>query len=488
VLPVVVCGAGPVGLVLALELAAWQVPVLLVERHRLSLSFPRGRVISTRSMEILRQLGLEREVTEIGLPRIETTHFFAGASLTAPEFGWVGAPVARGETVVSPTVALGCPQDRFEVLLRQRVIDNSLVDARFGTELLDAEQRADHVKVWLSGSGGSDATVGTSWLVGADGPRSRVRHIAGISMDTLGAPCSNVNILIDADLKSLVGDRISLVYDISNDDVHALVLTVDNQRRWLVNVVLPDGEQVDPTPQWCERMVRAVLGGDDLVFRMVTGLRWEATAQLARHYRQGRLVVTGDAAHVTTPWGGLGMNLGIADAHNLAWKLALCVTGRAGEDLVDSYERERHPIGAATVTESARQLAQARVDHLTGRTRRGEVARRPTDGLVLGGTYRSIAVRADGEPPPESVTSYRPDAAPGRRAPHVWLPDGRSTLDLFGPWFTLLSGPQYRDFEVLPDPVRRYRLDGLFQEVYGIGDGGAVLVRPDGHVAWRVSS
>ncbi len=486
--PVVVCGAGPVGLVLALELAAWQVPVLLVERHRSPSSFPRGRVISTRSMEILRQLGLEREVTEIGLPRTETTHFFAGASLTAEEFGRVGAPPARGETAVSPTAALGCPQDRFEALLRQRVVDNSLVDARFGIELLDAQQRADHVEVRLSGGGGSDPTVGTSWLVGADGPRSRVRHLAGIGTDTLGAPCSNVNILIDADLKLVVRDRISLVYDISNDDVHALVLTVDNQRRWLVNVVLPDGEEVDPTPQWCERMVRAALGRDDLVFRVVTWLRWEATARLARHYRQGRVVVVGDAAHVTTPWGGLGMNLGIADAHNLAWKLGLCVTGRAGEDLVDSYEQERRPIGAATVVESARQLAEARVDHLTGRTRRGEVARRPTDGLVLGGTYRSAAVHADSELPPDSITSYHPDAAPGRRAPHVWLADGRSTLDLFGPWFTLLTGPWYRDSEALSDPVRRHRLDGLLQEAYGIGDRGAVLVRPDGHVAWRVSS
>lgn len=254
-LPVVVCGAGPVGLVLALELAAWQVPVLLVERHRLPSSFPRGRVIGTRSMEILRQLGLEREVTEIGLPRIETTHFFAGASLTAPEFGRVGAPLARGETVVSPTAALGCPQDRFEALLRQRIVDNSLVDARFGTELLDAEQRADHVEVRLSGSGGSDTTVGTSWLVGADGPRSRVRHLAGISMDTLGAPCSNVNILIDADLKPLVGDRISLVYDISNSDVHALVLTVCPGQRSQTQRLI--GEQRHNPGQWVDDRARS---------------------------------------------------------------------------------------------------------------------------------------------------------------------------------------------------------------------------------------
>jgi putative polyketide hydroxylase len=493
VIPVVVCGGGPVGLVLALELAAWQIPVLLVERHRSPLPFPRGRVISTRSMEILRQLGLEQEVTEVGLPRSETVHFFAGASLTAPQFGRIGTPPARRETAVSPTAALGCRQDWFEVLLRARVADHPLVDARFGTELLDAQQHADHVEVQLRANGDPVTTVRTSWLVGADGPRSRVGHLAGISTDVLGASCSNVNILIDADLKPLVGDRVSLLYDISNDDLHAIVLTVDNQRQWQINVVLPDGDQVDLTPQWCARMVRAALGRDDLAFRVVTQMRWEATARLARHYRRDRLLLIGDAAHVTTPWGGLGMNLGLADAHNLAWKLALCVTGRSGEHLVDTYEQERRPIGAATVAESARQLDDGRAAHLTGRTRRGEVARRPTDGLVLGGTYRSAAVHADEEPRPDNVASYHPDAEPGRRAPHVWLPDGRSTLDLFGPWFTLLAGPDYQDpdyqdSEPLPEPLHRHRLDAFAQDVYGISASGAVLVRPDGHVARRVSS
>src|SRR5262245_26251226 len=134
-LPVVVCGAGPVGLVLALALAAWQVPVLLVERHRSPLPFPRGRAISTRSMEILRQLDLERAVTEIGLSRSETAYFFAGRSLTAADFGRVGVASVTDAIAVSPTAALACPQDRFEALLRAKIADHPLIDARFGTEL-----------------------------------------------------------------------------------------------------------------------------------------------------------------------------------------------------------------------------------------------------------------------------------------------------------------------------------------------------------------
>jgi putative polyketide hydroxylase len=489
VLPVLICGAGPVGLVLALELAMWQVPVVLVERHRRVLPFPRGRAISTRSMEILRQLGLEQQVTEIGLPRSETVHFFAGASLTAPKFGRIGNQPAQGETAtsLSPTANLGCPQDRFEAMLRQQVVDHPLIDARFGTELLDAQQRADHVEVRLRAHDEPDTIVRTSWLVGADGSRSRVRQLAGITTDRLGVPCSNVNILIDADLKPVIRDRTSLVYAISNDELHAFVLTVDNQRRWLINVVLSEGAQVDPTLSWCQRMVRAAVGRNDLVFRIVTRLRWEATARLARCYRQGRLLLVGDAAHVATPYGGFGMNLGLADAHNLAWKLALNITGRAGEDLMDTYEQERHPIGAATVAESARRLTAARVDHATGATRRGEVTSGPSDGLMLGDTYRSAAVQLGAKPPPDSIASYRPDAAPGCRAPHAWLPGGRSTLDLFGPWFTLLIGPRYQDSGPLPVPVRRHRLDAPVAKVYGIDAGGAVLVRPDGHVAWRVN-
>ena len=485
--PVIICGAGPVGLVLALELAVWQVPVLLVDRHRLALPFPRGRAIGTRSMEILRQLGLEEQVTEIGLPRSETVHFFAGASLSAPQFGRVDSQPPQGEAAVSPTANLACPQDRFEALLRQRVVDHPLIDARFGTELLDAQQRSNDVEVRLRTCNEPDTTVRASWLVGADGSRSRVRQLAGISTDTLGVPCSNVNILIDADLKPVVRDRASLVYAISNEHLHALVLTVDNQRRWLINVVLPEGAQVDPTLSWCQRMVRAAVGRDDLVFRIVTRVRWEATARLARCYRQGRLLLVGDAAHVATPYGGFGMNLGLADAHNLAWKLALDITARAGDDLIDTYEQERHPIGAATVAESARRLTAARADHATGATRRGEITPRPSDGLMLGGIYRSAVAQHVDEPPPGSVASYHPDAAPGCRAPHVWLSGGRSTLDLFGPWFTLLAGPRYLGSAPLPDPVHRHRLDGLAAEVYGIGPGGAVLVRPDGHVAWRVN-
>jgi 2-polyprenyl-6-methoxyphenol hydroxylase-like FAD-dependent oxidoreductase len=439
-------------------------------------------------MEILRQLGMEREVAGISLPRTETSYFFAGASLTASEFGRIGTAPAGGANPMSPTAAVGCPQDRFEALLRERVARHPLIDVRFGTELGDAEQCGDQVEIRLAAGGGPEATVRASWLVGADGSRSTVRQLAGIGTEVLGAPCSNVNILLDADLEPLIRDRISLIYAISNDELHATVLTVDNQRRWLINVVLPDGEQPDPTLSWCRQQVRAVVGRDDLAFQVVSWLRWEATAWLARRYRQGRLLLAGDAAHVATPYGGFGMNLGLADAHNLAWKLALCVTGAAGADLLDTYEQERRPIGALTVAESAQRLTAARVDHASGATRRGELTPRPSDGLVLGGTYRSAAVHADGDPPPEDVASYRPDAAPGCRAPHVWLPGARSTLDLFGPWFTLFTGPRYRDSGRLPvpDPVHRHVLKGSARHAYGISDSGAVLIRPDGHVAWRI--
>ncbi len=207
---------------------------------------------------------------------------------------------------MSPTASLACPQDRFEALLRAKVVEHPLIDARFGTEMLTAQQRADHVEVRLHAGNGPDNTVRTSWLIGADGSRSPVREFAGISTDTFGRPSSNVNILIDADLEPLIRDRISLVYAISNDDLHATVLTVDNQRRWLINVTLPDGQQVDPTLTWCQQMVRAAVGRDDLVFRVVTWSCWEATARLAQRYRQGRSLIVGDAAHVSTPHGGSG--------------------------------------------------------------------------------------------------------------------------------------------------------------------------------------
>jgi hypothetical protein len=198
-------------------------------------------------------------------------------------------------------------------------------------------------------------------------------------------------------------------------------------------------------------------------------------------YRAGRVILAGDAAHVTTPEGGLGMNCGVADVHNLAWKLAGIVAGWASPALLDTYEPERRPHAVACVEAS---LGAARPPN-------------PIDGLVLGHAFESAAVIDDGTPAPtprDPVGEYMPMARPGHRAPHIWLGPGTSTLDLFGGTFVALTDAAGKpDLDRAADaadatgvPLSAHAVDvPIWPSVYGVGPGGVVLVRPDGYVAWR---
>jgi putative polyketide hydroxylase len=233
---------------------------------------------------------------------------------------------------------------------------------------------------------------------------------------------------------------------------------------------------------------------------------WEASAFVAEQYRYGRIFLAGDAAHEMPPTGGFGLNTGVQDVHNLAWKLAAVLHGQAGDSLLDTYHPERHPIGTL-ITKTALDNCLS-----MGRTERQETAKLPRaeflseQGLIFGASYESEAVIPDGTMPEVNdspITQYIASARPGRRAPHVWLwQDGEkmSTIDLFGPLFVLLAGPQgqgWRDAaNALATPDRPRLLaytvgkeladqDKHWLEAYGLEADGAVLVRPDGQVAWR---
>jgi len=233
---------------------------------------------------------------------------------------------------------------------------------------------------------------------------------------------------------------------------------------------------------------------------------WEASARVARQYRHGRIFLAGDAAHEMPPTGGFGLNTGVQDAHNLAWKLAAVLAGQADPSLLDTYHNERQPLGVAITEASlANSLSMGRTERQPGAV----LPRREflnEQGLIFGASYESAAIVPDGTPRPhvdDPVTQYRPSARPGARAPHVWLERNGariSTIDLFGPRFVLLAGrrgtawrqaaarvagPSRPAFaahvigEDVADP------DGAWSVAYEVDDDGAVLVRPDGHVAWR---
>jgi hypothetical protein len=260
------------------------------------------------------------------------------------------------------------------------------------------------------------------------------------------------------------------------------------------------GERPEDFPvERCVQLVRSAVGIDDLQVDVLSAAPWSGTAAVCERFRDGRVFLAGDAAHAISPAGGQGMNVGIHGVHNLAWKLAAVVHGRAGEALLDTYEAERRPVALAVNADVVQNVAAGpavRVEQFSNR------------GRVLGVAYSSEAVVPDGTDLPtvaNPVVDYVPNARPGSRAPHAWLfRDGRqiSTLDLFDTHFVLLAGPAGSTWicageqlaRQLGVPLQCYSVgpdeplidrSGRWLTLYGLGSGGAVLVRPDGHVAWR---
>lgn len=509
---VLIIGGGPVGLATSIECSRHGLTSLLVERHESTSIFPKARLISTRTMELVRTWGLQDEVESVGLPREDTLAVGVGSSLTADDFHREVAPIEE-DAPQSPTYTYICAQDEFEVVLRRHAETRPGAEVRFATTLTGLRQDESGVDGELRGADGTVTTVRARYAVGADGARSGTRARLGI--DVVGPPPLGhmISIMFDADLRPLLGDRLCALYFLRSE-LPCAVEAVDNQRRWIIQTgydPAEGGSAEDFTPEFCVSVVRAAVGVPDLQVKLVGIMPWLQQAVTAERFSDGRIFLAGDAAHVSTPQGGFGMNCGIQDAHNLVWKLAAVINGWAGEALLDTYFAERHPIAERTVGES---LANAFItfEMMEGRLTMREAVerqagRRRAEGLVLGFHYDSLAVLPDGTPPPAPDDPYRtyvPVARPGHRAPHsvVAADTHMSTVDLFGPSWTLLTpegsgwaeaareagratGVPLAAIEVAPEGSGREPT--RWAKAYGVGPTGAVLVRPDGHVGWRVA-
>lgn len=465
---------------MALALRHLGVECLVVEKHESSMDFPRGRGITVRTMELMRRWGLEAALRAAGVPPSEVA-VFVGDSLLAPTYDRFVTSLSQ-QTTVSPTTRLICFQNLAEAILRDAAIAAG-VEVRCGWELVDAVDDGGGMTASLvERSSGQTQTLRTDWLVAADGAHSPTRARLGIGRHGPGVVTHALSVVIEADLRDRTVDRASVLYRIGGLPGGTL-LGMDNEReRWgLIYEYDPD---VDSEESFTEprllSLARKAIGDPDMDLAIASVRFWQSTALVTDRFREGRTFLVGDAAHVTTPIGGLGMNCGIADVDNLSWKLAAVVSGWADESLLDTYEAERLPVAELTVTAS---LGAARPPA-------------STDGLVLGASYESSAVIPDGTPQPLAdgpLGDYLPIARPGHRAPHLWLDDAHevSTLDLFGDGFVLLTTPAGTDWHTAVEgasriPIRVHRIDHPeWPDLYGIGPLGAVLVRPDGYVAFR---
>jgi 2-polyprenyl-6-methoxyphenol hydroxylase-like FAD-dependent oxidoreductase len=461
---VLVVGAGPGGLATALSAARHGARVLVVERHPGTSTRPRATGINLRTMEIFRAWGVADAVRERAVPvDFDST---SGTTLVAPprSSGRAGGyPDLREILRVSPALPLVCPQDLVEPILADAVRRHG-GEIRFGTRLTGLQVRPDGVHASLS-----TGSVRARFVVGADGTRSAVRAALGIGLRHLGTWAEAVQVLFRPDLAPLLGPGLPHLLTFV-DEPQPAALCPMGAGRWGYLALRFDGGRPEVPADWTATL-RTATGLPDLEPEVLDVTRFTLAAAVATTHRSGPGFLVGDAAHRTTPVAGIGLNTAVHDGHELGWKLAWVARGLAGEVLLDSHDAERGPVGLAAAERSL------------------DAEGRPTDGLPanLGHTHRSAVIAGTGTPPALRIDLA---ARPGERAPHTWLRRaGRrvSTLDLFDGRLTLVCDDVgwRRAAERVGDVPPQVLTDGALAGPYRLGPGSAVLVRPDGRVAWR---
>jgi len=514
--PVLIAGAGPVGLSLAIELAYRGIRCLVVEQTDGSVEFPTTNLANTRTCEHLRRWGIaDRMRFESDYPTDYPRNYLFvtrmnGHLIARFDHPANGAPNSRSP--YSPEGRLWISKPYFDPVLRTHAATLQTVEFRYNTAFESFEQDGQRVTATIAATKGARAeSIEADYLVGCDGGRSNIRRALEIKYEGVFSQGMNVAVLFRSPLLEHIDHGPAVQYQIINSQINGAIAAVDGKQLWRLNVRNVKQEQLDSfdAPQ----KLRYALGGD-IPFELLAVRPWTGHCVVAERYQQGRVFLAGDAAHLNWPAGGFGMNTGVGDAVDIGWKLAAVLQGWGGDHLLESYTAERKPIAMINVNEAAEMRAnfdnqtpfspqieedsdegkqlRAKARAAIMRTRAKEF-QHDSAGIELGYRYENSPICvADGTPaPPLDHGLYVPSTWPGARAPHVWLKDGRSTLDLFGAGFTLLNlAGTSTDSSTITEaaskvglPLEIIALDE--PQVRQIYESPFVLVRPDGHVAWR---
>jgi 2-polyprenyl-6-methoxyphenol hydroxylase-like FAD-dependent oxidoreductase len=521
--PVLIAGGGPTGLVLASVLAHEGIRSVLAERNTHTTQFPKMDITNGVSMELLRRLGIDDEVRQVGVAPQHSFDVIFAPSLDGPEIARWSLPSVDDQRTILRGLTDGtrpgqpwqrCSQALFEAMMMERCKREPLIDVRQGWRLEACEQVDGAVEATLIDDSGEVLHVRSDYLVGCDGAASRVRDELGITMDGLrDVVCFGLVHFRSTDLANL--HALGQFWHIYTPG-GSILIAQDEVDTWTVHSGLgPEVDDPDPIGDPREFVARA-LGRPIAISEILASSAWWPNALLADRYGHDRILLAGDAVHTMPPTGGHGMNTGLGDAFNLGWKLAAMLHGWGGPDLLASYEAERHPVGERSRNAALENMGvimqyHGMVDHdLVGQStpeaaaHRAEVAdfltANDAENLSLG---IELDVRYDDSPvvctpkteaPPWNRRTFVPTVRPGHRAPNVVVSDDETLFDRFGPGFTLVDAIgaasdakrllDEADLVGLPMhhlPLDNPRLCQLYRHQL-------VLVRPDLHIAWSGTS
>lgn len=510
---VLIVGGGPVGLTLALDLGKRGVPAILVNEYTETARHPKCNYVNTRTMEHFRRLGISVEIRAAGLASDFPRAVAYRTRYCGHEFGRIPLSFLASEEWPGPEYPLNISQIVVEPILKKHAEETPGISVRFGWRAITLEQQAQGVEATIEHvATGERRTVRARYAVGADGSRSMVRNVVGTNMS--GEDGSAVRNFVSGtmlayffqseSLLARAGHPPAVMTWIINHDARGYVMSQNGRDRFVAHFQVPgdvDWKSVD-SKDVMDRML-----GPGIDYTIISQGPWTGgLALIADKYARDNVFLAGDAAHLFTPLGGFGLNTGIGDAINLGWKLAAVHDGWAGARLLDSYDAERRPIGERNsrigVTCAARKDDWEIPHDINEDTPEAETRRKAlgayvevddreeyaTIGVQLGERYASSIIAEDPQATsrPDPWDHYVPCDAPGSRAPHFKLSDGRSLYDELGRGFVLLAfeAAETTPFErVAADgdaPLKVIRLAERPQDY----NRNLILVRPDHHIAW----
>ncbi|MGO4288340.1 FAD-dependent monooxygenase [Chitinophaga sp. RAB17] len=512
--PVLIAGGGLTGLSAALFLLQQGIRPLLIEKRPTTSVHPRSRGFDVRTMELFRELQLDGAIREAGKALAAAWGIYTGDSLPAI-LAQVGAaynkvkhpielPGLEKIAALSPVAGARCTQDLAEPLLQQAAIDRG-ADVRFHTELLSFTQTDDHVIAYIRNRDtGISETITCRYMIAADGGSSPIRR--ELCVETTGpGPLGNLlNIYFEAPLGEAVRDREFSIGIIKKTGITGMLTAINNNDKWVMHLHY-DPQQDKPedyTTERLESIIREAIDMPEIPVRIISMMPWKPTANTVTNMQHGRIFIAGDAAHQMTPYGGKGAASGIQDAHNLAWKLAMVLQHKAHPSLLDTYSPERQPVGLRNALLSAEMADEKGLVDPSGLMKQFANV---TEAEALTGMihrlglpdycYTSSAIA--GKPLITSPDTIKTEGQPGTRVPHQWLTENNtriSTLDLAVTHFALVTADASQAWQDaaakmetlfrIPIPVKVIT-DEQWLTTAHLEAGMALLIRPDGFIAWH---